>query len=303
MRRLIATIGMLAMMTTTSFAETVELTTRFSSSSVIGQNIFQLTNAMNRVQNKYDFKFASIPGAGGESAYAAGLEKSRVGTKIAFISSVSDFTFGKLEFPHRNWSENDLIFVSGLFKSPAAILVSKDSPINTVEELVASIRKKPVAYNATNVSSRSNVYLNDKFVSHYKLDTVKPLKYGPVPDIVASVFRGEADYTVFSVVDMPTLKPLAIAADTRLETMPEIPTTKELGIAGMMINSMSFISVPIQFPGLAQDMVEIMEKVCKDKEFLDTVRARKYDVSNACMKGGDIRDIAEKEYKRIIGTM
>ena len=187
--------------------------------------------------------------------------------------------------------------------SPAAILVAKESPINTVDELVASLRKKPVSYNATNVSSRSNIFLTDRFLAHYRLDTVKQLKYGPVPDIVASVVRGEADFTVFSVVDMPALKPLAVTADRRLETMPEIPTTKELGIVNMAISPMSFVSVPIQFPGLAQDVLAAMEKVCKDKEFLDIIRAKKYDTSNMCTKGGDIREITESEYKRIIGTM
>ena len=128
MKKLLAAIGMIAMMSSASANETVELMTRFSTSSVIGQNILQLVNAMNRAQDKYEFKFASIPGAGGESAYAAGFEKAKSGSKIVFISSVSDFTFGKIEFPHRTWNENDLIFVSGLFRSPAAVLVAKDLP-------------------------------------------------------------------------------------------------------------------------------------------------------------------------------
>ena len=303
MKKLLAAIGMIAMMSSASANETVELMTRFSTSSVIGQNILQLVNAMNRAQDKYEFKFASIPGAGGESAYAAGFEKAKSGSKIVFISSVSDFTFGKIEFPHRTWNENDLIFVSGLFRSPAAVLVAKDSPINTVEELVDSIRKKPVAYIASNVSSRSNVYLAERFIAHYKLDHVKTLKYGPVPDIAASVVRGEADFTVFSVVDMPSLKPLVMATDRRLETMPEVPTSKEAGIVNMAINPMSFVSVPSRFPELAKDVEGIMQKVCKDKEFLDIVRARKYDVSNACMNGKEIRAITESEYQRIVGNM
>jgi hypothetical protein len=66
---------------------------------------------------------------------------------------------------------------------------------------------------------------------------------------------------------------------------------------------MSFVSVPAQFPALAKDVEDIMRKVCQDKEFLDNVRAKKYDVSNICMSGKEIRGIAESEYKRILGVM
>jgi putative tricarboxylic transport membrane protein len=303
MKTLFAAIGMIAMMTSASAKELVELTTRFTASTVIGQNIIQMVNVLNKVQDKYEFKYANISGAGGESAYSAGFEKAKSGTKIVFVSSISDFTFGKVEFPHRTWSENDLIFVSGLFRSPPAIFVAKDSPINTVDELVASIRKKPMGYISSNVNSRSNIYIGEQFIAHYKLDNVKALKYGPVPDIIASVVRGEADFTIFSVTDVPALKPIAIVSENRIESMPDLVTIKELGVKDATINTMSFISVPMQFPELARDVMDAMEKVCKDKEFLDIVRARKYDISNMCMKGGDIRAITESEYKRISKSM
>jgi putative tricarboxylic transport membrane protein len=304
MKKLLVGIGMMIMSTGAFAKEPVELLTRFSVGSVIGQNILQLNNAFNKVQNKYDFKMSTVPGAGGESAYALGFEKANSsGSKIVFVSSVSDFSFGKIEFPNRTWNENDLIFVSGLFRSPAGILVAKDSPINTVEELVASIRNKKSAFIASSANGRSNIYLGDRFVSHYKLDNLKPLKYGPVADIIAGVVRGEADFTVFSVVDTPMLKPLAMATDKRLETMPNIQTTKELGIKDMQINPMSFVSVPAQFLELAKDVEDLMKKVCQDKEFIDSVRAKMYDVSNMCMTGKEIRSIAASEYKRIVGVM
>lgn len=299
MKKLIVAISLL-LSSATYAQEQVEVVTRFSAVSIVGQNIISLVGAMNETQNKYEFRFSSIPGAEGEAAYKSGFAKFGAGSKIIFISSVSDFTFGKLNNnAKREWSEDDLTFVSGLFNSYPAVLVRNDSPFNTIEELVAHLRSKPEAYISSNVNARGNLYLGQVFKNHYKLDNLTTLRYGPIPDIMASVVRGESDLTIFSINDMPSLKPILIVSDKRSELFPDVPTTVEKGLPAMLVNSFSFITAPKQQTQLIADVRDIMAKLCKNDDFKKIILTRRYEVSNMCIGEEQIRMRVNTEFERI----
>jgi len=299
MKKLIVAISLL-LSSATYAQEQVEVVTRFSAVSIVGQNIISLVGAMNETQNKYEFRFSSIPGAEGETAYKSGFAKFGAGSKIIFISSVSDFTFGKLtNHAKREWSEDDLTFVSGLFNSYPAVLVRNDSPFNTIEELVAHLRSKPESYISTNVNARGNLYLGQVFKNHYKLDNLTTLRYGPIPDIMASVVRGESDLTIFAINDMPSLKPILIVSDKRSELFPNVPTTVEKGLPAMLVNSFSFITAPKQQTQLIADLRNIMAKLCKNDEFKKIILTRRYEVSNMCIGEEQIRMRINTEFERI----
>lgn len=291
--RILMIMGMMMTMNMANAQEQIEVVTRFSPASYMGRDIINATDALNKVQNKYQFRYSNIPGAGGEAAYALGLQKARSGTKILMVSSISDFTFGKIENgSKRNWDENDFVFAGGLFSFPAAIFVRPDSPFSSVEELVESIRNKKEAFVASNVNARTNIYLINQFKKHYKLDNLTLLKYGPIGDILVSVTRGEADFTVFSMPDMPSLKPLATVSDKRLEAYSNIPTTKEKNIEGMFIESTTFFSIYKSQGDFAKEVKGYVESVCADET--------KFGKRIACFNENNIRTSIDNEYKMII---
>lgn len=116
---------------------------------------------------------------------------------------------------------------------PYVLLVNPKLPVKTVADLVAYSKTRPNGLNLA-TGGTSNLLASESFRISTGLSAMNIPYKGCSPSIM-SVMSGETDATFCSApaaaqpVSAGRLKALAITGDSRLDVLPGVPTTRELG--------------------------------------------------------------------------
>ncbi|UWQ19358.1 tripartite tricarboxylate transporter substrate binding protein [Jannaschia sp. M317] len=204
-------------------------------------------------------------------------------------------------------SFRDLTLVAGTIGDYAAIVVGKDSPINSMDDLLAAFDADP---SATAVGGGSVPGGMDHLVAAMVMEAagkdaldVKYIPYDAGGKAMAALLSGEiaALSTGFSeAVDLANageVKIIGITAPERVGAAPDAMTMKEQGIDTEFVNWRGFFGAP----GLPDDQVAAyqaaLEKMYDTPEWED-VRARNGWV-NIHNSGDDFRTFLEDQEKQI----
>ena len=204
-------------------------------------------------------------------------------------------------------SFRDLTLVSGTIGDYAAIVVGKDSPVNSMEDLLAAFDADP---NATAIGGGSVPGGMDHIVAAMVMEAagkdalaVKYIPYDAGGKAMAALLSGEiaALSTGFSeAVDLAEageVKIIGVTAPERVDAAPDAMTMKEQGIDTTFVNWRGFFAAP----GLPEDKLaqyqEVIAKMYETPEWED-VRARNGWV-NIHNPGDDFKTFLEEQEKQI----
>ena len=210
-------------------------------------------------------------------------------------------------FPH---NFRDLTLVSGTIGDYAAIVVGKDSPINSMADLLAAYDADP---SGTAVGGGSVPGGMDHLVAAMVMEAagkdalgVKYIPYDAGGKAMAALLSGEiaALSTGFSeAVDLASageVKIIGVTADARVDAAPDAMTMKEQGIDTTFVNWRGFFGAP----GLPDDKLAMYQdaiaKMYETPEW-ETVRARNGWV-NIHNSGDDFLTFLEAQEK-VIGDL
>jgi tripartite-type tricarboxylate transporter receptor subunit TctC len=126
--------------------------------------------------------------------------------------------------------------IASIATSPSALIVSKNVPATTVDELVAYSRTVPGKMNYASAGVGSVSHLNfEVFKDAVGMDVVHiPYKGGG--QAIADVLAGHVPMTITSVqatkslVEAGQIKALAVTSAVRSPAMPAVPTMREAGV-------------------------------------------------------------------------
>lgn len=183
-------------------------------------------------------------------------------------------------FPH---NFRDLTLVAGTIGDYAAIVVGKDSPINSMEDLLAAYDADP---NGTAIGGGSVPGGMDHLVAAMVMEaagrdalSVKYIPYDAGGKAMAALLSGEiaALSTGFSeavdLADAGEVKIIGVTSDERVSAAPDAMTMMEQGIDTTFVNWRGFFGAP----GMPEDQVSAyqaaLEKMYDTPEWED-VRAR-----------------------------
>lgn len=124
-------------------------------------------------------------------------------------------------------------YVTWFHFTPNALIVPKKSPFKSVDDLVAFAKKKPGAvtvggsgtYSANHLETLRLAKLTDTkltYIPHKGTGLLKPAILGGHLSAIMS-------YTMLSVELKDQVRVLAVAADKRHPSLPDVPTFRELG--------------------------------------------------------------------------
>jgi len=177
----------------------------------------------------------------------------------------------------------DLRAVRNLIGIPNAIIVRADSPLKSIQYLLARKGKEPLAY-ATPGPTTSPHLTAERFA----LESGVPLLHVPYKGsgpAIADVLAGHVPLLIDNLpADMPhlqagTLRALAVTTDQRLPQLPDVPTLQEAGLKDFVVTGWSGLFVPAGTPDAVVDkLYEAVDKVMHDTQ----VRAR-IDATSALM--------------------
>lgn len=204
-------------------------------------------------------------------------------------------------------SFRDLTLVAGTIGDYAAIVVGKDSPINSMADLLAAYDADP---NGTAIGGGSVPGGMDHLVAAMVMEAagkdalgVKYIPYDAGGKAMAALLSGEiaALSTGFSeavdLADAGEVKIVGITAPERVGAAPDAMTMKEQGIDTTFVNWRGFFAAP----GLPEDKLaayqDVFAKMYETPEWED-VRARNGWV-NIYNPGEDFRTFLEAQEKAI----
>lgn len=201
----------------------------------------------------------------------------------------------------------DLTLVAGTIGDYAAIVVSKDSPINSMDDLLKAYRADP---KSTAIGGGSVPGGMDHLVAAMAMEAAgedptafKYIPYDAGGKAMAALLSGEiaALSTGFSeAVDLANageVKIIGVTSDARIDTYPDAPTLKEQGIDTTFVNWRGFFAAP----GLPEDKLAMYQdaitKMYATPEW-EVVRSRNGWV-NIHNSGDDFRVFLEEQEKTI----
>ncbi|MEM6887695.1 MAG: tripartite tricarboxylate transporter substrate-binding protein [Pseudomonadota bacterium] len=210
-------------------------------------------------------------------------------------------------FPH---NFRDLTLVSGTIGDYAAIVVGKDSAINSMDDLIAAYDADP---GATAIGGGSVPGGMDHLVAAMVMEAagkdalgVKYIPYDAGGKAMAALLSGEiaALSTGFSeavdLADAGEVKIIGVTADNRVDAAPDAMTMKEQGIDTTFVNWRGFFAAP----GLPDDQLatyqDAIDKMYETEEW-EAVRARNGWV-NIHNSGDDFLTFLEAQEK-VIGDL
>ena len=207
-------------------------------------------------------------------------------------------------FPH---NFRDLTLVSGTIGDYAALVVAKDSPLNSMADLLAAYDEDP---SGTAIGGGSVPGGMDHLVAAMVMEAagkdalnVKYIPYDAGGKAMAALLSGEikALSTGFSeavaLAQAGEVKILGVTSDDRVAAYADAPTMKEQGIDTNFVNWRGFFAAP----GLsAEKLTAYQDAIAKmyDTPEWEAVRARNGWV-NIHNSGDDFRAFLEEQEKAI----
>ena len=194
------------------------------------------------------------PGASGTIGTADVFRAKPDGYTILLADNISTvFQPRRLKLPYRGYQDFQAIIK--LSDVPNVLVVNAKSKWQTLAEFVAAAHGKPGGLTVTTAGPFTGTDLNVREFGHIaksELQTVPST--GGTAEALTFLLGGHVDAAVAAPasiighVNAGTLRPLAVFAKRRVELLPNVPTTVELGYPTTM-TSMFYVSAPHNVDG------------------------------------------------------
>ena len=233
---------------------------------------------MQKYWNKFvdqQWTFVYKPGAGGAIGFG----------EIA-LAKKDGYTIGGINIPHliiqplaqkAQFKVTDFDYICQVVNDPQAVVVRKDSPHKSVQELFDYAKANPGKLKVGLVGPNSGHHLMYLEVQEKFGFPVTPVFYKGAADQNAAVLGGEIDAMFGNLNDVmrsiEELNVLALAAEKRdAMFLPDVPTMKEQGFDIVSDIRRAFVAPKgIKAEQLAF-LRDVFKKICEDPEYLKDMK-------------------------------
>lgn len=227
------------------------------------------------------FAIINKPGSGGQQGFEAIAAAKPDGYTIGTVFTVqlpSHVVSGRARY-----TLDDFHYLSKITDDSSIIVVSKDSPVSTLQELVSYAKRNEMTASVNGIGS-------DDHLALMLFQNATGTEFQIIPasgstEQKANVMGGHVDVGFMNFSQMQSqhiagdAKILAILADRREAALPEIPTAKELGYNVRMSGTRGFViqkDVPADVKAILE---KLMNDVVNDPEFSKTLTESKQSFS------------------------
>jgi tripartite-type tricarboxylate transporter receptor subunit TctC len=197
------------------------------------------------------------PGANGNIGTNAIAKASPDGYTID-IGNLAPMAVNKVLIPNTPFdAENELAPVILLEKGPLILLVNADkSPYKNLKDLIAAQKAAPGKLSYASAGSGGAFHLAGEMYKASAGVSAVHIPYRGGGPATNDLLAGQVDY-MFDMVPAalgylkasnPKLRPLAVANEKRLPSLPDVPTFTELGIKNMEVSNWFGVVAPKATP-------------------------------------------------------
>jgi tripartite-type tricarboxylate transporter receptor subunit TctC len=191
---------------------------------LLGQKLTERTNQQVIIENR--------PGAGGMLAAKAVLDAPPDGYMLGVIGNGQ--AIGMSLFKSRPYNVlTDFSFVSITARFEMLLAVKADSPLKSLQDVIAAARQAPGKLNFGAINPGSTQNLSAHLLRQVSDVDVAIVPYRTTPDLVTAVLRGDVDvgfdyYAGFqAVISDSQVRIIATSGEQRNPLLRDVPTAKE----------------------------------------------------------------------------
>ncbi|MGM8850754.1 tripartite tricarboxylate transporter substrate binding protein [Salinicola halophyticus] len=253
-----------------------------------------------------DFVNEYMPGATGAIAWTRLAKQSPKDGGTISITNTPMLMTNYIMNDAITYKTDELTPIANVVTDPGIVVVNADSPYQTIEDLLEDAEKNP----GTVTIGNSGVG-GDDFFTTILLEQAKGLSFKKVPfqgdgPSATAAMGGKIDASfnnvgnVYGQIESGNLRALAVFAEKRLTSLPDVPTMKEKGVDVVAGSSRGY-SAPAGIPDEArQQLIEAFQTLAKDPDF--QAQAEKRAMNLDVVTGDDYRamiDKMESDYRGI----
>lgn len=218
----------------------------------------------------------NVAGAGGTVGSARGAKSPADGYTIV-SGNLGSHGASYSYYPKLNYSPDDFSGVGMVAGTPNFIAIQKNLPFKTLSEFVADARLKPGKYTAGHAGNGSNgnlVCLLFMATAGVKLQLVPYRGSGPaLNDLIGGQIDAMCDSapTIVPQAQAGSINALAVAQSSRLQALPEVPTSSEAGLQAFQVVGWNAFFVPKRTPA---SVIERLNKALVEALRDEQVRRR-----------------------------
>ena len=182
------------------------------------------------------------PGAGGAIGVGEVLRATPDGYTLALVAPGPVAGLPALQtLPYQL---SDIQYIAGVVKYPPVISVSVKSGISTLQQLVDTAKKSPGKLNYSSAGNGTTPHIGaELFAQEAGIKTLHIPYKGAAPATTALV-AGEVQYELSDLAPVlqyhraGKLKVVAVVGKERLPQLPDVPTTVESGLPGVIMETL-----------------------------------------------------------------
>jgi tripartite-type tricarboxylate transporter receptor subunit TctC len=182
------------------------------------------------------FVIENKPGASGnlgtDAVAKAEPDGATIGISIGGPLAINTLLFSKLPYE----PAKDIAPVTQLVTQPSALVINAALGIDSVNELVALLKRSPGKYNFGSIGNGSLSHLAMEAVALKSGTQMVHVPYPGSPQAMTAVLRGDVQMACLPAISVTPqvgsgkVKILAVSTAKRSMLLPDIPTLKEAGI-------------------------------------------------------------------------
>jgi len=213
------------------------------------------------------------PGAGGTIGLAAAARSAPGGYTLYFAATTNQ-AIGAAIYPDQpaNLME-DFVPIGQVGFAPHALVVPSSLPISSVGDLLAYLKAEPGRYNYASQGSGTLSHLESAiFTSAHDLDVMHiPYKGSAqaLPDVAnaTAAFMFDSVTGSMPMVQAGKVRYLAVASESRVSMLPDVPTLAEAGVDNVVANNVFGLFAPKGTPPEVIDRLSVaLERATADPE-------------------------------------
>ena len=199
-----------------------------------------------------------------------------------------------------DYKMEDFVPICNHVNETSMVMVGKDSPFNTLADLVAFAKENPGKLKASTNGKKASNHIGAELLAKSAGFTYKAIPYGGTADQLLALRQGEVDFSVAKEADIAAMvsevKVLGVFSESRMASFPDAPTLGELGYYGKWYGSARAIVAP---KGTPQEIIDFYAAAFKaameDPEYIEA--AAKAGVTTLYMDPAQTAKLLDDQYK------
>ena len=228
------------------------------------------------------FVMENRAGAGGNVGIDALAKSAPDGHTIAWVVDFN-ITVNPVLYPKMPYDvEKDIQTICTFAAGEVALVVHPSVPVNSLKELIALAKAKPLAFASGGNGSPGHM-IGEMFKRELGLDQMTHIPYKGNAPAVLSIVSGETQVFFGALpgtlphIRAGKLKPLAVMANERSTFIPDVPTSKELGFPKLLAGNWFGVIAPAGTPRAIVDRLQReIADIAREKDFIERIEKGGY---------------------------